>query len=564
MADATCAGCGCACDDIEVTRTAGSARTCPLGDAVVRRARRRAAAGRQRRRPRGERRRGRGRRGRDPASGARAARLRPGPDELRGAAPGGGARRGGRGGDRRRRFGAGRTRRSARARPPSARSATGPSSSCSGAPTRSSPIRACWGGCGSTPPRSSSSTRSARPPPSAAGAFVEVDDDFDALWALRARIREDALDDLAGACSPHATSPSSTARSTSSPRWRCSRSCATSARDRHAVTLGLRGDGNARGAEDVLAWQTGFAAAVSFARGFPRESPRAAELLERGEVDAALVVAADPLEDLPRLRGLPTVVVDARETATSQAARVAFATAADGIEVAGTVHRMDGVPVPLRAPWCRGAPGRRGRAGRDRRAPLMLRIAGGRVYDPANGIAGEVRDVCVRGRQDRRRRAGARPPDRRARDGRHAGRRRHPRPHRRAGGQRRAQARARGAPRRRARAHRDRALRHRRHRPLDVRHRLPLRAARLHDRRRGRDAAARRPAHARRAPRHAGHRRRLPRADGQQPAALRAHPHRARPRARGDRLVARRPPAATASSSSIPAASRCGSAATAT
>src|SRR3954465_8534609 len=25
----------------------------------------------------------------------------------------------------------------------------------------------------------------------------------------------------------------------------------------------------------------------------------------------------------------------------------------------------------------------------------MLRIAAGRVYDPANGIAGEVRDVCV-------------------------------------------------------------------------------------------------------------------------------------------------------------------------
>jgi formylmethanofuran dehydrogenase subunit B len=29
---------------------------------------------------------------------------------------------------------------------------------------------------------------------------------------------------------------------------------------------------------------------------------------------------------------------------------VAFATAVDGIEVAGTAHRMDGVPVPLRAP----------------------------------------------------------------------------------------------------------------------------------------------------------------------------------------------------------------------
>jgi formylmethanofuran dehydrogenase subunit B len=121
-------------------------------------------------------------------------------------------------------------------------------------------------------------------------------------------------------------------------------------RDRHAVTLRLRDDGNARGAEDVLAWQTGFAAAVSFARGHAREGAGAAELLERGEVDAALVVAADPLEDLPRLRELPLVVVDARATATSQAARVAFATAADGIEVAGTAHRMDGVPVPLRAP----------------------------------------------------------------------------------------------------------------------------------------------------------------------------------------------------------------------
>jgi formylmethanofuran dehydrogenase subunit B len=130
------------------------------------------------------------------------------------------------------------------------------------------------------------------------------------------------------------------------------------AREFHAVTLGLRGEGNARGAEDVLAWQTGFPAAVSFARGHPRANPgelSAAALLERGEVDAALVVASDPLAHLPaaaaqRLRELPTVVVDARATATAQAARVAFAAAADGIEVPGTVHRMDGVPIPLRAP----------------------------------------------------------------------------------------------------------------------------------------------------------------------------------------------------------------------
>jgi len=36
---------------------------------------------------------------------------------------------------------------------------------------------------------------------------------------------------------------------------------------------------------------------------------------------------------------------------------VAFATAADGIEIPGTAHRMDGVPVPLRAPLAGERPG---------------------------------------------------------------------------------------------------------------------------------------------------------------------------------------------------------------
>jgi formylmethanofuran dehydrogenase subunit B len=206
-----------------------------------------------------------------------------------------------------------------------------------------------------------------------ADAFIELEaaHDFEALWALRAlvtgaplardRIEQlplAGLDDLAerlldarhvafihgGVDELGALALFSLVRDLS--------------RDRHAVSLGLRGDGNARGAEDVDAWQSGFPTAISFARGYPRANPgelSAAALLERGDVDAALVVASDPLEHLPaaaaeRLRGLPTVVVDARATATSQAARVAFATAADGIEVPGTVHRMDGVPVPLRAP----------------------------------------------------------------------------------------------------------------------------------------------------------------------------------------------------------------------
>jgi formylmethanofuran dehydrogenase subunit B len=130
------------------------------------------------------------------------------------------------------------------------------------------------------------------------------------------------------------------------------------ARITHVVALPLREDGNARGAEDVLAWQTGYPAAVSFARGHPRARPgefSAADLLERGETDAALIVGFDALRHLPRraadhLRRIPTIVVDPRATETAAAARVAFATAAGGVRREGTAHRMDGVPVTLRAP----------------------------------------------------------------------------------------------------------------------------------------------------------------------------------------------------------------------
>jgi formylmethanofuran dehydrogenase subunit B len=218
-----------------------------------------------------------------------------------------------------------------------------------------------------------------------ADAFVELDiaQDFEALWALRALVGRAPLDrDRAGNLPIEALEAlaerllgAEHVALLYGDRVAGDEGIALAllslvrdlSRERHTVSLGLRREGNARGAEDVLAWQTGFPAAVSFARGYPRANPgelSAAVLLERGEVDAALVVASDPLAHLPapaaqRLRELPTVVVDARATATAKAARVAFATAADGIEVAGTVHRMDGVPIPLRAPLA----GERGRAG---------------------------------------------------------------------------------------------------------------------------------------------------------------------------------------------------------
>ena len=393
----------------------------PARRRVVRRARRRAPVARVEGRD-GEPRRGRGRRGRDPArrrarrsstasgqTSCEAQRQAVALAEAVGAVVDPARRRAAR---------ASPTRRSARARRRSARSATAPSSSSCGGRTRSSPTRACSSGCAWIAPpadadarrrrraahgdrRGGRRLRRARRRARLRGAVGAARARRGRAARSRPRGRPAARRARRARRAPArraTTSPSSTARSTSSARWRCSRSCATSAATATRSRSALRGDGNARGAEDVLAWQTGFPAAVSFARGYPRANPgelSAAALLERGEVDAALVVASDALEQLPGLRELPMVVVDARATATAEAARVAFATAADGIEVAGTVHRMDGVPVPLRALLDGGPPGRRGRAGRDRGAAVMLRIAGGRVYDPANGIAGEVRDVCV-------------------------------------------------------------------------------------------------------------------------------------------------------------------------
>ena len=329
MAEATCAGCGCLCDDIEVTE-GGLVRTCPLGDAWFAEAGDRPPVARVDGREVSL----------DEAADAAAAILR----EARAPLV----------------YGLGRTSCEAQRRAVALAEAAGAvidAGAATGAFAAIGSSTATFGEIRDraelvvlwradplvTHPRllerlrldpgamivvDSHQTATS----DAAGVFIEVNDDFEALWALRRgggglaeRLRAarhvafiyGALDELT------ALALHSLVRDL--------------ARDRHAVTLGLRADGNARGAEDVLAWQTGFAGPVDFARGFPREA-------ERVDVDAALVVGAELLLEVP------TVVIDSRATATSEAARVAFATAADGIEVPGTAHRMDGVPIPLRAP----------------------------------------------------------------------------------------------------------------------------------------------------------------------------------------------------------------------
>ena len=207
-----------------------------------------------------------------------------------------------------------------------------------------------------------------------ADEFIELpaELDFEALWAMRALVRDvpldrdlaarlplDAFEQLAGrlrVCSYGAMLLGPAAYVNALALLALVRDLA---RVGHVVALPLRHDGNARGAEDVLAWQTGYPSAVSFARGHPRAQPgefSAAGVLERGEADAALIVGFDALAHLPpraadHLRRIPTIVVDPRAaTETVAIAHVAFATAAGGVHRGGTAHRMDGVPVPLRAP----------------------------------------------------------------------------------------------------------------------------------------------------------------------------------------------------------------------
>jgi formylmethanofuran dehydrogenase subunit B len=115
----------------------------------------------------------------------------------------------------------------------------------------------------------------------------------------------------------------------------------------------MRGHSNVAGSENVLAWLTGYPFAVNFSRGYPRYGPgefTVVDLLERGDVDACLVVGADPAAHLPRrcvkhLESIPVVLVDPHVTLTTPLARVTIPVAAGGVGAEGTFYRMDNVPL---------------------------------------------------------------------------------------------------------------------------------------------------------------------------------------------------------------------------
>jgi formylmethanofuran dehydrogenase subunit B len=117
-----------------------------------------------------------------------------------------------------------------------------------------------------------------------------------------------------------------------------------------------RGHGNVTGADNVVAWRTGFPFGVNLTRGYPRFNPgeyTAADVLARREADAAMIVASDPMANFSQparehLQSIPYIALDPKETPTTRHAAVAFTVATYGINVGGTVYRMDDVPIPLR------------------------------------------------------------------------------------------------------------------------------------------------------------------------------------------------------------------------
>jgi formylmethanofuran dehydrogenase subunit B len=122
------------------------------------------------------------------------------------------------------------------------------------------------------------------------------------------------------------------------------------------VTMPMRGHGNVTGSDMVMRWTTGYPFGVNLCRGYPRFNPgefSTVDLLVRGDVDAALILGADPGATMPQpgidhLARIPTIVLDPKVTHTSRLARVHITTAATGISAPGTVYRMDEVPLPLR------------------------------------------------------------------------------------------------------------------------------------------------------------------------------------------------------------------------
>ncbi len=124
------------------------------------------------------------------------------------------------------------------------------------------------------------------------------------------------------------------------------------------VLLGLGRAGNLAGAEAIQTWQSGFLGGVEFSRAGPRPLDgrgTLADVLESGEIDAVLGVADGwpeglsenalrHLNTIPRIMIGPPAIFEGAKAPT-----VALAASTPAIDASGTIARVDGVCLPVRA-----------------------------------------------------------------------------------------------------------------------------------------------------------------------------------------------------------------------
>jgi formylmethanofuran dehydrogenase subunit B len=129
----------------------------------------------------------------------------------------------------------------------------------------------------------------------------------------------------------------------------------------HARRMRVQGD--VTGADNVMCWQTGYPFSVSMANGYPRYNPgefTANDVLERGEVDACLLVGSESVKDFSKsardyLGNIPTISIDYPSTVEDPqrlltlVPTVQITTCVYGLHAAGTLYRMDEVPLPMKA-----------------------------------------------------------------------------------------------------------------------------------------------------------------------------------------------------------------------
>jgi len=122
------------------------------------------------------------------------------------------------------------------------------------------------------------------------------------------------------------------------------------------LIMPMRGHFNVGGANEVSTWLTGYPYAVDLSQGYPRYNPgdtTAVDVLVRGDCDAALVVASDPVSNFPveasrHLAKIPVITIDPHPSATTPISEVVFPTTITGIETSGCIVRMDGVTIMTR------------------------------------------------------------------------------------------------------------------------------------------------------------------------------------------------------------------------